>query len=144
MSHVLIRLRRSISSCFHSLQPLILKWTKPSHTSLLLGTVMDLARGKSELVAEHALLRQQLIMLRRQIKRPTYTKTDRLLNQCRNQECNYPFSEQMCQVASTGYTKRPLRISTAVLATLDIRSENCLFENNLSCLHCLKMKRFVI
>ena len=79
MSRVLIRLRRSISSCFHSLQPLILKWTKPSHTSLLLGTVMDLARGKSELVAENALLRQQLIVLRRQIKRPIYTKTDRLL-----------------------------------------------------------------
>ena len=44
-----------------------LKWTKPPHTSLLLGTVMDLARGKSELVVEHALLRQQLIILRRQV-----------------------------------------------------------------------------
>ena len=40
---------------------------------------MDLARGKAELVAENALLRQQLIILRRQIKRPYYTKTDRLL-----------------------------------------------------------------
>jgi hypothetical protein len=40
---------------------------------------MDLARGKSELIAENALLRQQLIILRRQIKRPRYTKTDRLL-----------------------------------------------------------------
>jgi putative transposase len=40
---------------------------------------MDLARGKSELLAENALLRQQLILLRRQIKRPRYTKTDRLL-----------------------------------------------------------------
>ncbi len=40
---------------------------------------MDLARGKSELIAENALLRQQLIILRRHIKRPRYTKTDRLL-----------------------------------------------------------------
>jgi putative transposase len=40
---------------------------------------MDLTRGKAELVAENALLRQQLILLRRQIKRPRYTKTDRLL-----------------------------------------------------------------
>jgi len=40
---------------------------------------MDLARGKAELVAENAFLRQQLIMLRRQIKRPTYRKSDRIL-----------------------------------------------------------------
>ena len=72
-------MRQFISSCLHLLQPLILKWTKPSHPSLLLGTVMDLARGKSELVAENALLRQPLIILRRQIKRPRCTKTDRLL-----------------------------------------------------------------
>jgi putative transposase len=39
----------------------------------------DLTRGKAELVAENALLRHQLIILRRQIKRPTYTKTDRML-----------------------------------------------------------------
>ncbi len=39
----------------------------------------DIARSKSELVAENALLRQQLIILRRQVKRPTCTKTDRLL-----------------------------------------------------------------
>ncbi len=40
---------------------------------------MDLSRGKAELIAENALLRQQLIVLRRQIKHPTCTKTDRLL-----------------------------------------------------------------
>ncbi len=40
---------------------------------------MDLTRGKPELVAENALLQQQLIILRRQIKRPRYTRTDRLL-----------------------------------------------------------------
>ncbi len=36
-------------------------------------------RGKAELLAENALLRQQLILLRRQIKRPVCKKTDRLL-----------------------------------------------------------------
>jgi putative transposase len=66
--------------CFsHFLQRLFLQWTKPPHTSLLLGTMTDLTRGKAELAAENALLRQQLIILRRQIKRPTYTKTDRVL-----------------------------------------------------------------
>ena len=44
-----------------------------------LWALTDLARGKSELVAENALLRQQLIILRRQVKRPACTKTDRML-----------------------------------------------------------------
>jgi putative transposase len=39
----------------------------------------DLTRSKSELVAENALLRQQLVLLRRQVKRPACTKTDRML-----------------------------------------------------------------
>jgi hypothetical protein len=38
-----------------------------------------LTRGKAELLAENALLRQQLIILRRQVKRPVYQKTDRIL-----------------------------------------------------------------
>jgi hypothetical protein len=52
---------------------------KPRSTSLLLGTIADLAKGKSELLIENALLRQQLIMLRRQVKRPACKKTDRFL-----------------------------------------------------------------
>jgi putative transposase len=43
------------------------------------GTFADLTRGKAELLAENALLRHQLIILRRQIKRPVYRKTDRVL-----------------------------------------------------------------
>jgi hypothetical protein len=45
----------------------------------VLGTLADLLRGKSELIAENALLRQQLIILRRQVKRPAYRKSERLL-----------------------------------------------------------------
>jgi len=52
---------------------------KPQTTCLLLGTLADMTRGKAELLAENALLRHQLIILRRQIKRPVYRKTDRLL-----------------------------------------------------------------
>ena len=47
-------------------------WTKPDTSSLLLGTLTDLARSKTELAAENALLRQQLIILRRQVKRCCY------------------------------------------------------------------------
>src|SRR5258708_18729624 len=67
--------------CFrlHALQVRILQWIKPPTTSLVLSTLADLTRGKAELLAENALLRQQLIILRRQIKRPVYRKTDQLL-----------------------------------------------------------------
>jgi putative transposase len=46
---------------------------------LLLETLTDLIKPKSALVAENALLRQQLIILRRQSKRPVCTKRDRRL-----------------------------------------------------------------
>jgi putative transposase len=48
----------------------------------MLGTLTDLVRSKSELVAENALLRRQLIILRRQVKQPACTKTDRMLLVC--------------------------------------------------------------
>ena len=52
---------------------------KPPTTSSVLGTLADLTRGTSELRAENALLRHQLVILQRYIKRPVYRKTDRLL-----------------------------------------------------------------
>src|SRR5437870_9304619 len=75
---VLIPLRQRIALCFHALSDGIVRWMKPRSTSLLLGTIADLAKGKSELLVENALLRQQLI-LRRQVKRPACRKTDRFL-----------------------------------------------------------------
>jgi putative transposase len=65
--------------CLQSLNDRFVTWTTPDTTSLLLLTLTDLARSNSELVAENALLRQQLIILRRQVKRPACTKTDRMI-----------------------------------------------------------------
>ena len=67
--------------CFrlHALQEPMLRWIKPPTTSFLLGTLADLSRSKAELRAENALLRHQLIILRRQVQRPVSRKTDRLL-----------------------------------------------------------------
>jgi len=79
VSRALISIKQQVCSCFHLLQHGFLHWTRPLNTSLLLGTLADLARGKSELVAENALLRQQLIILRRQSKRPVCAKKDRSL-----------------------------------------------------------------
>ena len=42
------------------------------------GAVLDLSRSKSDLIAENALLRHQLVLLKRSIKRPTLKPTDRL------------------------------------------------------------------
>jgi putative transposase len=65
--------------CLRSLNDRFVAWTTPESTSLLLLTLTDQARSKSELVAENALLRKPLIILRRQVKRPACTKTDRVL-----------------------------------------------------------------
>jgi len=76
---VFISIKRRVCFSFHSLQERFSRWIKPPTASLLLSTLADMTRGKSELLAENALLRHQLIILRRQIKRPVYRKTDRLL-----------------------------------------------------------------
>ncbi len=72
-------LKLLIRLCLSRLHTRFVRWTRPFTPSLLLGTIADLGRSKSELMAENALLRQQLIILKRQVKRPVYTKTDRIL-----------------------------------------------------------------
>ena len=72
-------MKRLISICFQPFHHHLVDWTKPSNTSLVLGTITDLSRSKAELVAENALLCQQLIILSRQVKRPACAKTDRML-----------------------------------------------------------------
>jgi putative transposase len=76
---ILPRLKRLVGPGVMGLRARILQWTAPLTSSLPLEALADLGRSKSELVAENALLRQQLIILKRQVKRPACTKTDRLL-----------------------------------------------------------------
>lgn len=72
-------LKHLVTSGFQRLHSGLACWTKPLSTSLMLDTVADLFRSKPQLVAENALLRQQLVILRRQVKRPVCTNTDRML-----------------------------------------------------------------
>jgi len=74
-----LSIKQRVLFSFHAILERFSRWIKPPTTSLVLGTFADMPRGKSELLAENALLRQQLIILRRQIKRPAYSKKDRLL-----------------------------------------------------------------
>ena len=51
---------------------------EPARSNLVTGTVADLPRSRTELLAENALLRQQLIVLHRQVKTPRLTWCQRL------------------------------------------------------------------
>ena len=79
MGHVFTVLQRLKDSCLDTFSARFTRWIKPLTSSLPLQTLADLSRSKSELIAENALLRQQLIILQREVKRPAFTKTDRIL-----------------------------------------------------------------
>jgi len=65
---ILTFIKRLTGLCFQSLHYHFVAWTKPDITSFLLGTLTDLARSTSELVAENVTLRRSLIISRRQVK----------------------------------------------------------------------------
>ena len=79
MGHVFTSLQRLMDGCLEMLSSRFAGWTKPLGTSLPPSTLADLGRSKSELIAENVLLRKPLIILQRQVKRPTFTRTDRIL-----------------------------------------------------------------
>src|SRR5438874_5016850 len=79
MTGVFTSLQQLKVCCLHALSSRFTRWTKPLTPSLPLGTLTDLGRSKSELIAENALLRQQLIILSRQVKQPACSKADRML-----------------------------------------------------------------
>ncbi len=60
------------------LEHTLLHITQPSRHSIVFSTATDVTRSKGDLVAENALLRQQLIILHRQVKKPTVSQADRL------------------------------------------------------------------
>jgi putative transposase len=62
----------------HWLQECVKLWTKPATSALTVGILSDLTRSRADLVVDNALLRQQLIILKGQVKRPQLTKADRI------------------------------------------------------------------
>ncbi len=57
----------------------IQRLVKPKKPSLFTGVILDLTRSRSELVLENAFLRQQLIVLNRQVVRPAFKPRERVL-----------------------------------------------------------------
>ncbi len=51
---------------------------RPASASILVTAVLDLSRSKADLIAENALLRHQLALLKRQSGRPKLSQSDRL------------------------------------------------------------------
>ncbi len=69
-------------SVLHLVAVAAIKWikqlTRPTTGFVETDLVLDVTRSKRELIAENALLRQQLIILRRRQKRPPLSNWDRL------------------------------------------------------------------
>ena len=78
-AHSLYRLRAVAQAAAQVLRRNLLAATRPVTAPLIVGTLIDLVRTKPALIVENALLRQQLIILRRSVKRPRCTTADRAL-----------------------------------------------------------------
>ncbi len=68
---------RGLKEVWSRLVAWLWKWTKPEAHGLVGGAVADATRSKSELMLENALLRQQLMVLERQVKRPQWSWRER-------------------------------------------------------------------
>jgi hypothetical protein len=77
--HLLNQLKTIAKRVVANLQDRLGRWMQPLKETLVGGAVNDAAKGKGELIAENALLRQQLIVVKRQIKRSQLKGRDRLL-----------------------------------------------------------------
>ncbi len=60
---------RLVSRLFGLIESHYLQWTRLPQSSLTLGLALELPRSRSELLLEIALLRQQLIVLQRQVQK---------------------------------------------------------------------------
>ncbi len=72
--------KNKLQVCIQFIQDKFIAITTPTNqVSLAAGTFSDLTRSKSQLLVQNALLRQQLIVLKRQMPKPNLTPFDRFL-----------------------------------------------------------------
>jgi len=80
MMQLLVTLaKKGFNLCFQTIQNKFIALTTPASSAKLTATLKDVFRPRSELLAENALLRQQLIVLERQVKRPVFKPRDKFL-----------------------------------------------------------------
>ena len=78
-STLLSSLKQRCAAVLQRAQQWIKSQLKPAAAAPLMQTMSDLTRPKAELVLENAFLRAQLVVLKRQVKRPRLTAKDRVL-----------------------------------------------------------------
>jgi transposase InsO family protein len=61
-----------------SINQFIRRWSKPATGLLAAGLLTDLTRSRTDLLVENAMLRQQLIILNRQVNRPHLKNSERI------------------------------------------------------------------
>ena len=62
---------------FNRIKESLKQLTKPVTAELAMNSIADITRRRKDLVVENAMLRQQLIVLKRSVKRPKFTTGDR-------------------------------------------------------------------
>jgi putative transposase len=77
LTRCLVWLRQRVQHGVDALRTCASQWTTPRPVALAAGMAADLTRSRGELLLENALLRQQLLVLRRTVKRPALTPLDR-------------------------------------------------------------------
>jgi len=79
VDHMIKALIPSLKRFVNRVKLYLKQWSKPGTASIAVGTLIDLRRSRRDLIVENAMLRQQLIVLHRQVKQPHLTQGHRLL-----------------------------------------------------------------
>ena len=77
LTRCLTWLRQRAQHGVDALRTRVSQWTTPRPVALAVGLAADLTRRRGNLLLENALLRQQVLVLRRAVKRPALTPLDR-------------------------------------------------------------------
>ena len=77
LTRCLAWLRQRVQRGVDALRARASQWTRPRPVAPAAGLAADLTRSRRDLLLENALLRQQVLVLRRTVKRPTLTPLDR-------------------------------------------------------------------
>ncbi len=73
----LTRLRHQARRFLAAARTRVTRWTRPAPLAVAAGAAADATRSRTALLLENALLRHQLIVLSRSVKRPRLTAADR-------------------------------------------------------------------
>jgi len=79
MATIFGMLKKHAAATLRVVHARLLRWTKPATRTPVRGALADVTMSKAALVAENALLRQQLIVLQRTVTRPAFMPRDRVL-----------------------------------------------------------------